>query len=337
MLSPARRRPPTAHEVLASHRHDDSGELFGITELSQAFGVSPRAIRFYEDQGPAEAAPRQRHAHLLAARPRAPGADPAQQGHRRLARRDQALPGPVRRAWRGPGQAAALRARSAPTTAIRRAGAEARAHRRDAGRAAADQRRGATPPRTAMTLANFPSAWMSDEHRMLQDAVARFIAERWVPRAAEFRAAGRMGVDDWRDAAANGLLCSSMPEAYGGAGGDFGHEAVLLLEQSRANISGWGGGLHSAIVAPYILHYGTEEQKRALAAAHVHRRADRRDRDDRARHRQRPAGRAHDRAARRRPLRDQRREDLHHERPAREPRHRRVPDRQRGCARATSR
>jgi acyl-CoA dehydrogenase len=113
-----------------------------------------------------------------------------------------------------------------------------------------------------MTLASFPSAWMTDEHRALQDSVARYIAERWVPRAAEFRAAGRMGPEVWREAGANGLLCVSTPEAYGGGGGDFGHEAVILLEQARANLSGWGGGLHSAIVAPYLLHYGLEEQKR---------------------------------------------------------------------------
>jgi len=113
-----------------------------------------------------------------------------------------------------------------------------------------------------MSLANFPSPWMSEEHRALQDSVARFMADRWVPRAAEFRAEGRMGPAVWREAGANGLLCTSTPEAYGGGGGDFGHEAVILLEQSRANLSGWGGGLHSAIVAPYLLHYGTEEQKR---------------------------------------------------------------------------
>lgn len=97
---------------------------------------------------------------------------------------------------------------------------------------------------------------------MLQDSVHRFIHERWVPRAAEFREAGIMGPDTWRDAGANGLLCVGLPEAYGGGGGDFGHEAVILLEQARANLSGWGGGLHSAIVGPYILHYGSEEQKR---------------------------------------------------------------------------
>jgi alkylation response protein AidB-like acyl-CoA dehydrogenase len=113
-----------------------------------------------------------------------------------------------------------------------------------------------------MSLPNFPSAWMTEDHRMLQDAARRYIADRWTPRAAEYREAGRFPVEAWRDAGANGLLCASTPEEYGGGGGDFGHEAVILLEQARANVSGWGGGLHSAIVAPYILHYGTEEQKK---------------------------------------------------------------------------
>ncbi|WP_374568633.1 acyl-CoA dehydrogenase family protein [Ideonella sp.] len=112
-----------------------------------------------------------------------------------------------------------------------------------------------------MSLPLFPSVWMTDEHRMQQDSVRRFMNDRWVPRAAEFREAGLMGPDTWRDAGANGLLCVGLPEEYGGGGGDFGHEAVILLEQGRANLSGWGGGLHSAIVGPYILHYGSEEQK----------------------------------------------------------------------------
>lgn len=112
-----------------------------------------------------------------------------------------------------------------------------------------------------MALPHFPSAWITDEHRMLQDSVARFFRERWVPRAAQFREAGMMPRETWREAGEHGLLCCAMPEAYGGGGGDFGHDAVILLEQARANLSGFGGGLHSAIVAPYILHYGTEEQK----------------------------------------------------------------------------
>jgi len=112
-----------------------------------------------------------------------------------------------------------------------------------------------------MSLPLFPSPWISDEHRMLQDSVARFFKQRWVPRAAEWREAGMMGRDTWTEAGAQGLLCASMPEQYGGGGGDFGHDAVILLEQAKANLSGFGGGLHSAIVAPYILRYGTEEQK----------------------------------------------------------------------------
>jgi len=113
-----------------------------------------------------------------------------------------------------------------------------------------------------MPLPNFPSAWMTDEHRLLQEAAARFFRERWVPRAAAWRAAGMMGRDTWLEAGAQGFLCASTPEEFGGGGGDFGHEAVILLEQARANLSGFGGGLHSAIVAPYILHYGSAEQKR---------------------------------------------------------------------------
>ena len=44
-------RPQTADEVVADHRSDDGGQLFGITELCKEFGISPRALRFYEDKG----------------------------------------------------------------------------------------------------------------------------------------------------------------------------------------------------------------------------------------------------------------------------------------------
>ena len=112
-----------------------------------------------------------------------------------------------------------------------------------------------------MAIANFPAAWMNDEHRALEDSVRRFLAERWVPRAAEWRAAGRLGPEVWREAGAMGLLCAAIPEAYGGGGGDFGHDVVIIVEAARANLSGFGGGLHSGIVAPYILEYGSEAQK----------------------------------------------------------------------------
>jgi DNA-binding transcriptional MerR regulator len=41
----------SAEAVVASHRDDDTQELYGIGDLSSAFGVTPRTIRFYEDKG----------------------------------------------------------------------------------------------------------------------------------------------------------------------------------------------------------------------------------------------------------------------------------------------
>ena len=66
----------------------------------------------------------------------------------------------------------------------------------------------------------------------------------------------------WNKAGAAGLLGLSMPEEYGGAGGDFRHEAILMEQFGLKGVDGFGVSLHNAIVAPYILHYGTEEQKR---------------------------------------------------------------------------
>ncbi len=112
-----------------------------------------------------------------------------------------------------------------------------------------------------MSLPLFPSTWMNEEHVMLQDSVRRFFTDQWVPQAGAWREAGIMPRECWNQAGAQGLLCLSTPAAYGGGGGDFGHEAVVIMEATRACLSGWGGGLHSAIVAPYLFHCGTDEQK----------------------------------------------------------------------------
>jgi acyl-CoA dehydrogenase len=110
-------------------------------------------------------------------------------------------------------------------------------------------------------LSLFPSPWMRDDHALLADTAARFYRERWEPHMPAWREAGQMPRSAWVEAGENGLLCAAMPEAYGGGGGDFGHEAVLALELAKANNSGFGGGLHSAIVAPYLLHHGSEAQR----------------------------------------------------------------------------
>lgn len=101
-----------------------------------------------------------------------------------------------------------------------------------------------------------------DDHELFRDTARRFVENEISPHLHEWEKAGIVPKSLWLKAGAAGLLCTTVPEEYGGAGGDFGHSAVMVEELARANATAVGFTTHSEIVTPYIVAYGTEEQKR---------------------------------------------------------------------------
>jgi acyl-CoA dehydrogenase len=107
----------------------------------------------------------------------------------------------------------------------------------------------------------------SDEHKQFRDAFRKFLQTEVVPFHAEWEEQGYIDRRVWTKAGEAGFLCPSMPEEYGGAGADRVYSVIVFEEIARANTSGVGFGLHSEIVAPYILHYGSDEQKKKYLPA----------------------------------------------------------------------
>ena len=108
-------------------------------------------------------------------------------------------------------------------------------------------------------------SWMTEEHEMLRESVVKFIADEIAPHYEDWEAAGIVPREVWRKLGAQGLLAPDMPEEYGGAGGAFGHLAVILAEFARQGYAVFAGsmlGVHSGIANHYILNHGSEEQKR---------------------------------------------------------------------------
>lgn len=108
---------------------------------------------------------------------------------------------------------------------------------------------------------NYTSPWMDEELHIMRDAVRKFFEREFVPEMSKWEKQGYIDRDAWLIAGKAGILCASIPEQYGGGGGNFKHEMVLVEEMGYARISGFGNGVHSGIVAHYINSYGTEEQK----------------------------------------------------------------------------
>jgi acyl-CoA dehydrogenase len=107
-----------------------------------------------------------------------------------------------------------------------------------------------------------PAFMAEEELNIFEDAVGRFFDDHAGPAEMQkWREAGIVPRELWLKAGQAGLLGVSMPEAHGGAGGDFRHEAILIEQMGLKGVEGFGLTLHNAIVAPYIEAYGSEEQK----------------------------------------------------------------------------
>lgn len=106
------------------------------------------------------------------------------------------------------------------------------------------------------------AAWRQDEEIVLfEDLLSKFFENECEPHVDAWNKAGIVPKEIWTEAGKLGLLGTCIPEEYGGIGGDFRYDAILAERQGWHGVDGWGIGLHNTIAVPYIIQYGTEEQK----------------------------------------------------------------------------
>jgi alkylation response protein AidB-like acyl-CoA dehydrogenase len=110
-------------------------------------------------------------------------------------------------------------------------------------------------------MLSIPRTLFEEDHEAFRDTVRRFMEQEVAPHHARWEEQSHVDREIWTKAGASGFLCATMPEEYGGAGVDKRFSVVIMEEAARINATGLGWGLHSEIVAPYLLHYGSEALK----------------------------------------------------------------------------
>jgi len=106
----------------------------------------------------------------------------------------------------------------------------------------------------------------SEEHEMFRAQVRRFVENELVPKIESWNRNGMSDRESWRKMGEAGFLGANAPAEYGGAGGDFLYDAIVIEELSRVRAHGLMMGLHSDIIMPYIASYGTDDLKRRYLA-----------------------------------------------------------------------
>jgi len=108
-----------------------------------------------------------------------------------------------------------------------------------------------------------PEYMQDEEIAIFSDAVGKFY-EKHAPekRVLKWREDGQVEREFWNEAGEAGLLGASVPEEYGGHGGDFRHEMVVIDQQGKHGVEGFSASLHNTVILPYLVRHGTEEQKK---------------------------------------------------------------------------
>jgi acyl-CoA dehydrogenase len=111
-----------------------------------------------------------------------------------------------------------------------------------------------------MASSAYEAPWIDDEVRMFRRTVRQLVEKELVPHQARWREQRAPDAAAWAAAGGAGILLADVPEQYGGGGGSFAHEAVVLEELARAGVH-FGSAIQST-VAHYLIAYGSEEHKR---------------------------------------------------------------------------
>jgi long-chain-acyl-CoA dehydrogenase len=96
---------------------------------------------------------------------------------------------------------------------------------------------------------------------MFRESARRFFDDEVKPHHDQWEEVGQVSRECWTKAGELGLLATTVPEEYGGLGADCKYAAVVWEEQGYSLCTGPGFAMHSDIVAPYLVNFGTEEQK----------------------------------------------------------------------------
>ncbi len=101
----------------------------------------------------------------------------------------------------------------------------------------------------------------TDAHREFRERLRSFLTEEVTPHVDQWEKDAIEPKSIWRKMGQNGFLCTDVPQAYNGMGGDFLYSVIVTEELSHTFHTGLAAALHSDIVVPYISTFGSEALK----------------------------------------------------------------------------